>query len=138
MLVCVMLIVDVCFATLLTPDEIRIVKYNQYLVTKEAWIQKLRMCESSGIDTKINHRDVDGTPSYYAFQFKPSTFRMYAIRYNLISKLTPNSEIMKMIKSYEIQKEIVEKMFDDPKVKWRNEFPDCVKKLGLPPKFINK
>lgn len=133
-----MLMVDVCFATLLTDDEIRIIRYNQYLEVKEAWIQKLRMCESSGIDTKINHRDTDGTPSYYAFQFKPSTFRMYAIRYKLVDKNVSNSEIMKMIRSYEFQKEIVEKMFDDPKVKWKNEFPACVKKLGLPPKFINK
>lgn len=137
MVLFVMCNVSICFA-MLTPEEVEVVKYNQFILARDAWIQRLRMCESSGIDEKINPKDTDGTPSYYAFQFKPSTFRMYAIRYKLISKFTPNSEIMKMIRSYEIQKEIVEKMIEDPKVKWRNEFPACVKKLGYPPKFINK
>lgn len=108
----------------------------EYIRIKEKWIHNLEMCESGGNNNAVNWYDKDGTASYYAFQFKPGTFRMYAERYKLINKGKSHDEIMQLLKRYDLQKSIVEQMVDDPRVKWRNEFPDCVRKYGLPPKFI--
>jgi len=91
---------------------------------QEAWIDKLERCESSGNPKAINPKDTDGTPSYGSFQFKPSTFKMYSKRYGVEGQLMDRSA----------QREIVVNMLDDKAVRWRNEFPACVKKLGLPPK----
>ena len=100
---------------------------------QETWIRALEWCESNGVETSINKVDKDGTPSYYSFQFKPGTFRYYGEKYGTQEKGLTYAEIMENMKSYEAQKIIVEKMIFDKEVKWRNEFPDCVRKLGLPP-----
>jgi hypothetical protein len=100
----------------------------------ETWISALEWCESAGITEAINPRDSDGTPSYYSFQWKPGTFRMYAERYGLISKGMTDEEIMGDMQDYELEREIIRKMVDDPRVNWEKEFPDCIKKkVGLPP-----
>lgn len=91
---------------------------------QEAWIDKLERCESSGNPKAINPEDLDGTPSYGSFQFKPSTFKMYSARYGVSGELMDRSA----------QREIVVNMLGDAKVKWTSEFPDCVRKLGVPPK----
>jgi len=91
---------------------------------QEEWIKKLEICESSGNPKAINPKDRDGTPSYGSFQFKPSTFDMYSKRYGTLGKLMDRKS----------QYEIVVRMMDDPAVRWQNEFPDCVRKLGTPPK----
>jgi hypothetical protein len=101
----------------------------------ETWITSLEWCESAGIPEAINPRDRDGTPSYYSFQWKPATFRQYGERYELIEKGLSDAQIMAIMKDYELSREIVRKMVDDPKVKWENEFPSCItKKVGLPPR----
>lgn len=91
---------------------------------QEEWIDKLERCESSGNPKAINPKDLDGTPSYGSFQFKPSTFNMYAKRYGIEGELMDRSA----------QREIVVNMLGDEKVRWTSEFPDCVRKLGIPPK----
>lgn len=91
---------------------------------QEAWIDKLELCESSGNPKAINKKDTDGTPSYGAFQFKPGTFKMYLKRYEMKGNLMDR----------EIQRDIVVTMMTDAKVKWASEFPNCVRKLGTPPK----
>ena len=93
---------------------------------RETWLEDLVMCESSGRPEAINPKDVDGTPSYGLLQFKPSTFEMYIKRYKMTGELMDE----------EVQKAIVRKMMDDEKVKWQNEFPDCVKRLGTPPQRV--
>ena len=99
------------------------------------WMAALEWCESSGNKDAINKMDLDGTPSYYSFQFKPTTFLAYGVRYKLIEPGTYNIFwIMEKLKDYDLQSRIVEKMILDPKVKWEREFPDCVRKLGRPPK----
>lgn len=93
-----------------------------------AWIQKLRMCESSGNDDAINPRDLDLTPSYGRYQFKPSTFEYFSNKYKLGYQA---DEYMQGDK----QEEIVKRMINDPSVKIQNQFPLCVKvKIGYPPK----
>lgn len=102
------------------------------------WLHALEWCESRGKESSINPEDRDGTPSYYSFQFKPSTFKSYALKYGLLesSDLNTDAKVMKEMSNYNTQKAIVTEMLNDPKVKWNNEFPDCTKrKIGLPPRY---
>lgn len=92
--------------------------------TRDIWLGKLVKCESGGRPEAINPKDRDNTPSYGLLQFKPTTFDMYKKRYNIEGfMMDPQAQI-----------KIVRRMMDDPKVIWKNEFPDCVSKLGYPPK----
>jgi hypothetical protein len=102
---------------------------NEYLKwlnhRQDVWVHALEWCESRGFNNAVNPNDLDGTPSYGAFQFKPSTFDHYLSKYGMASSTLMN---------YESQKEIVRKMIGDPDVVWEQEFPNCVKnKIGLPP-----
>lgn len=90
------------------------------------WLSALEWCESRGVETAINKKDRDGTPSYGALQFKPSTYAYFAKVYGLAS----TTDYM----SAEGQREIVARMIADPSVKWTQQFPDCVKHfVGFPP-----
>ncbi len=101
---------------------------------KETWISALEWCESSAQMDVINPKDKDGTPSYYSFQFKPDTFKMYGERYGLIKKNLSHEEIMEKMKDYNLSKNTMRKMVEDPRVKWEKEFPDCIlRKIGRPP-----
>lgn len=101
---------------------------------QQVWLGALEWCESRGIQTAINEIDLDGTPSYYSFQFKPDTFKMYGEKYSVIEKGKSREEIMELLKEYDLQKQIVENMILDPNIRWERQFPWCVKKLGRPPK----
>jgi len=101
---------------------------------QEVWRYVLEWCESRAVHTAINEVDKDGTASYYAFQFKPGTFRYYGELYGVIPKGLDQAALMEALKSYEQQKEIVGYMILDPSVDWLQQFPDCVRKYGLPPK----
>lgn len=92
---------------------------------REIWLSTLEWCESRGIPSAVNSNDSDGTPSFGAFQFKPSTFLEYQQKYNIPGNLM----------DYDAQLAILKQMLDDPAVKWaEKEFPGCIKKIGLPPK----
>ena len=101
---------------------------------QEVWRYVLEWCECRGDHGAINPKDKDGTPSYYAFQFKPGTFKYYGELYEVIPKDLKEAELMESLKSYELQKAIVGYMILDPKINWLQQFPDCVRKNGLPPK----
>lgn len=101
---------------------------------QELWLASLEWCESKGDNTAVNPADLDGTPSYYAFQFKPSTFKWLGEKYGVIESGKTHDEVMELMKRYELQKAIVEYMMEDPTTKWSNQFPGCVRKLGWPPK----
>ena len=106
--------------------------------TPETWILALEWCESNGDNTAINEIDLDGTPSYYAFQFKPSTFRYYAETYGIIEKGLPEQDLMNELADYKNTRATVWSMMQDPTVKWENQFPWCVTKyIGRPPKVIS-
>jgi hypothetical protein len=100
---------------------------------QEVWLHALEWCESRGLKTAVNPKDVDGTPSYYSFQFKPSTFKLYGIRYGLLSSEISEEALKEKMTDYQLQKKMVSLMFDDSRVNWRREFPDCVRGLGAPP-----
>ncbi len=97
------------------------------------WLHALEWCESSGIPSKINQKDLDGTASYFSFQFKPSTFKAYGIKYGLFSRGITDEEVTNRLNDYHLQKKMVSLMINDRRVNWRREFPDCARRLGPPP-----
>jgi len=88
------------------------------------YIAKLRKCESGGKDTALNPKDTDGTESIGRFQFKTATFYGFAKQYNI--KVTS-------VWNGDEQEQILRRMIDDPKVKFRGQFPACTRMIGLPP-----
>ena len=92
---------------------------------QEIYLSALEWCESSGIPSNINPKDLDGTPSLGAFQFKPSTFDLYSKKYGIATT---------SVMSEPEQRAIVRGMIHDPSIRWHHQFPDCVAKLGLPPR----
>lgn len=102
---------------------------------QETWISALEWHESRGRNSALNPKDRDGTPSYSNFQWKPSTFIWYAKKYKLIPEEKTVADFPELVKNYELQRNIIRHMINDPDVKWYNEFPDVTKnKIGLPPK----
>ena len=93
---------------------------------QEIWIAALEWCESRGNPDAINPKDLDGTPSFGAFQFKPSTLDMFAKKYKVATTT---------VMDYAVQRKVVEQMvLHRDEIKWEKQFPWCVKKLGRPPK----
>lgn len=90
---------------------------------QEEWLAKLELCESSGNPKAINEEDLDGTPSYGLLQFKPSTFDHFSNQYGIEGELMDP----------EAQRAIVRRMMGDQDIRWENQFPGCVRKLGRPP-----
>ena len=133
----------VCLISLFWPREkvaLEVVKVAEAEKPKpthqqQVWISVLEWCESKGVTTAVNKVDRDGTPSYYSFQFKPGTFRYYGELYGVIPVGLTEAELMEKLKSYELQHSIVEQMvLNRDKIQWTKQFPDCVKKYGLPPR----
>lgn len=91
---------------------------------QEAWIAELEQCESSGNPNAVNPKDLDGTPSYGAFQFKPGTFYGLEKAYGIAGPLMDPVA----------QRAIVARMINDPSMNIHWQFPDCTRKIGLPPK----
>lgn len=102
---------------------------------QQVWVSVLEWCESKGDVTAVNKVDRDGTPSYYSFQFKPGTFRYYGELYGVIPTGLTQVELMEKLKDYDLQNAIVTQMVLNAKtIDWRTQFPDCIKKFGLPPR----
>lgn len=109
---------------------------------QEVWLHTLEWCESRGKASAINPEDRDGTPSYGAYQFKPSTLFYFSQKYGLeldgdamvdwrFDTVATNSPIM----DYKFQRSVVEQMvLHSDEIDWNQQFPDCVKKFGRPPK----
>lgn len=121
---------------LLTVTEVQEVKpasaYERLSHQQRVWMGALEWCESRGKKEAVNPNDVDNTPSYYSFQFKPSTFKEFGEKYEVLSKGLTTKEVMEKMKDHSLQQEIVAKMITDKKVNLRNQFPACTRSLGLP------
>lgn len=100
----------------------------------EEWLLALEWCESNCDNARINEIDRDGTPSYHLYQFKPDTLRGYGEAYGIIPQGLTDTEILKALKDIKITRAIVRAMMKDPSVDWYQQFPDCVRRLGLPPR----
>ena len=93
---------------------------------QELWLNVLEWCESRGDPVAVNPIDLDNTPSYGAFQFKPSTLDYYAEKYDVATTT---------LMDYETQRSVVTQMIlHRDEINWNQQFPWCVKKFGLPPK----
>lgn len=116
------------------PEAHAIEQIHTLTPRQEEWLHSLEMCESGGNHNAINEIDRDGTASLGGFQFKPATLYHYATLYGVLPDIEPH-EIMNIIMDYYVQRSTVEQMIlhhDD--IPWHTEFPDCVARLGLPPK----
>lgn len=92
---------------------------------QEVWLNVLEWCESRGKPESVNPNDLDGTLSYGAFQFKPSTLDYFAEKYGIATTTLMN---------YDTQRAVVKQMIlHRDEINWHQQFPDCVKKYGLPP-----
>lgn len=108
-------------------------KAHQLTHQQETWVSALEWCESRGNPTAVNPKDRDGTPSYYSFQFKPETFLSFGKLYGIIPKDTTLDNVKDtLIKDTKMQRSIVERMVLDQSVELIGQFPECVRKLGLP------
>ncbi len=120
--------IPIAHAATTTPDR-PTVTHQQ-----DVWISVLEWCESRGITTAINREDRDGTPSYFSFQFKPSTFKHYAVKYGFLEKTLTSEQYFEQMREHKVQRSILERMVLDPDVVWTREFPACVAKYGKPPR----
>lgn len=104
---------------------------------QEIYLAALEWCESSGNPDAINPQDSDGKPSYGAFQFRPSTLKWLAIKYEILTEkdLDTDQEVMEKIMDRNIQRRIMENMVLDNSIKFEKQFPHCVNyKIGQPPR----
>lgn len=90
------------------------------------WFARLMYCESGMKATAVNPKDLDNTPSYGILQFKPSTFRWGAAQVGIATST--------FYMDAESQVAIVENWIINGGIDWYQQFPACIKKLGLPPK----
>jgi len=102
---------------------------------QETWISALEWCESNAKPSAVNPNDSDGTPSYYSYQFKPSTFKGLGEQYGIISKGQSDIAIMSLMEDTAIQRAIVRKMIKDTSIDIGTQFPGCVRKIGYPPVY---
>lgn len=99
----------------------------------ETWLSALEWCESQGNGDAVNPNDLDGTPSYYWYQFKPGTFHGFGIQYGLLASTTPLEGILEReMRDYALTRDIVRHMAEDPKVNLWGQFPGCMAKIGAP------
>lgn len=102
---------------------------------KDDWLDDLERCESSGNPNAVNLVDKDGTASYGPYQFKPETLAVYGVKYGYLLVGTTPEELLQSGRIFErdLQRDVVRGMTIDADVDLTNEFPDCVRKLGMPP-----
>ena len=95
---------------------------------QRAWLGALEWCESRGNPEAVNPKDRDNTPSYGILQFKPGTLANYKQVYGIEGKLM----------DADTQEAVVEQMIIKGGINWKQQFSDCVKKLGKPPVINSK
>lgn len=87
-------------------------------------------CESSLLEKALNLKDRDGTASYSYAQWKPETFRMYAIKYGVLGEKADWNWIMTIIWDYQTNKYLVMRILQNEKPEViRNLWPYCYRKM---------
>lgn len=121
-----------------TVEKTPVSAYDSLSHQQQVWLGALEWCESKGTPSMINPNDVDNTPSYYSFQFKPSTFKYYGEKYGVINEGLSDKVLSEKLKDHFLQREIVSNMINDKSVNMRKQFPACVRSLGLPKQDFDK
>ena len=92
---------------------------------QQVWKHALEWCESGGNPKAINENDLDGTPSYGAWQFKPATLNGFAKQYGIATTTVMDRKVQEAV--------LDQMILHRNEIKWSQQFPWCVKKLGYPP-----
>ena len=95
----------------------------------ENLVEKLIECESSHKELAINTKDRDGTASFSYLQWKPETFREYAIKYGVIGEKAIWNWIMTIIWDYKTNKYLGIQILKNEPEKAKNLWPICWKKI---------
>jgi|GEM_PF-3177597 len=95
----------------------------------ENLINQLIECESSHKELAINVKDKDGTASFSYLQWKPETFREYAIKYGVIGEKASWNWIMTIIWDYKTNKYLGIQILKNEPEKAKNLWPICWKKI---------
>jgi len=91
------------------------------------WKYALEYCESRGNPDAINPNDLDQTPSYGRWQFKPSTLDYFSVKYEVATSTS--------VMDGDWQERVIDQMIlHRNDINWHQQFPWCVKKLGTPPR----
>lgn len=89
------------------------------------WLAHLMTCESGINKNAVLKVDLDGTPSLGILQFKQSTFDAYKKQYAFTGEIFDGTTQVAIVTEW---------ILHPGSIDWRWQFPDCVKKYGLPPK----
>jgi len=94
--------------------------------------EKLIMCESSDKPLTINVKDRDGTASYSYAQWKPETFKKFAVKYGILGEKADWNYIMTIIWDRQINKYLVIKILEnEDMITIRNLWGNCIRKIGF-------
>lgn len=98
------------------------------------WKLSLALCESGDNPLALNKIDVNGTSSIGQWQFQANSWKYRIRKYKLFNyKSWEPADWENTIFSKIHQEIVLDRMIDDPTVTWQNEFPTCIKRVGLPP-----
>lgn len=84
----------------------------------------MMQCESGIRKTAVNKIDLDGTSSIGLLQFKQGTFDTYAKEYNVPGNIMDGDSQVAIVTYWILHPGTID---------WKWQFPDCVRKYGLPP-----
>lgn len=107
------------------PLPVKVIEVPSVTHAQLVWSYALEWCESRGNPEAVNPKDNDGTPSYYAFQFKPDTFALFAGLYGVTGAF----------EDYDAQRAVIEQMLlHYDQIDWPRQFPGCIRKIDMPPR----
>lgn len=115
---------QIASSTPIAPQTPKIALYSEFTPEVEIWLKALQTCESGQNEKALNPKDIDGTPSKGLYQFKDKTFNWLSQKYGIATTSIWNGKE---------QDKIVRRMIYDKELNLRNQFPACIRKLGLPP-----
>ena len=102
---------------------------------QELYLAKLINCESGDNPLARNDHDRDNLSAKGLYQFKDKTWRFYIKKYDLWNwRNWEEADFENAIWSREHQEVVLRYMLNDEDVNFKREFPQCVKRLGLPPR----
>ena len=92
-------------------------------------VEKIAECESSKNPLTINYQDRDKTASFGYLQFKPETFREYAVKYGLIGEKADWNWIMTMIFNKDFQQRLGYLILKNEPEKAKYLWGNCYRKI---------
>ncbi len=88
------------------------------------WLAHLMQCESGIRKNAVLKVDLDGSSSLGLLQFKQGTFDSYKAKYGFTGEIFDGVTQVKIVTQW---------ILHPGSIDWQWQFPDCVRKYGLPP-----